>query len=646
VHHFVVATAGHVDHGKSALVHALTGTDPDRLPEEKLRGITIQLGFAHLLIPASESRPELQVGIVDVPGHEDFVKNMVAGVGAIDLALLVIAADDGWMPQTEEHLQILIYLGVTRAVIALSKIDLASADGAMVAGTIREKLRGTSFADAAIIKTSTVTGRGLDELRETLGDVLAESPAPADLAKPRLPIDRAFLLRGIGLVVTGTLHGGSLLSGQSITVQPSGKTARIRSVQNHHQMIDAALPGMRTALNLPDLSARVTGSSPGGAVQRGDVVTLPELGDATMVADVILERSSRLIDARSGVGAPLKSGKRVRIHHGSGNFPARLMMESSELRAGERALARLQFELPIFVFAGDRFIVRDWAGQRTVAGGMVLDPQAQQRNFRSSAQQGFLNGCVANPGASGFLHAHIARDGALRRAGLLAQSRFSNAEIAQTIVQLEKQGAVVGAGDLVADAEWWKRLRDTASEAIATWHANHAEQIGMPLNKLRELVEKQTAVPGIFDALVADLTRRGFQQTGASIRQSLHRPALPPRLQQAGQKLRAALNEKPLEPPSRKELTGDIAAQQALRFLIESGEAIEVSAELVVSAEGFGRAKDTVQAFLHTHTSATVSELRAALGTNRRVIVPLLEHFDRLGITQRLGDKRTLRKQG
>jgi selenocysteine-specific elongation factor len=189
-------------------------------------------------------------------------------------------------------------------------------------------------------------------------------------------------------------------------------------------------------------------------------------------------------------GAPLKSGKRVRIHHGSGNFPARLMMKSSELRAGERALARLHFELPIFVFAGDRFIVRDWAGQRTVAGGMVLDPQAQQRNFRSSRTTRISRWLRGESWRGRLSPRHIARDGAFRRAGLLAQSRFSNAEIAQSIVQLEKQGAVVGAGDLVVDAAWWKRLSDTASEAIATWHTNHAEQIGMPLNKLRELVEK------------------------------------------------------------------------------------------------------------------------------------------------------------
>src|SRR5271170_7898668 len=241
VQHFMVATGGHVDHGKSALVKALTGTDPDRLPEEKSRGITIDLGFAHLEIPSSapEDGP-LSLGIVDVPGHEDFVKNMVAGVGSIDLALLVVAADDGWMPQTEEHLQILTYLGVHRAVIALTKIDLV-ADEQAASDRIRERLRGTlftetlGFADAPIVPTSVVAGRGLDDLRAALARVLAEAPPSDDIGKPRLAVDRIFTLRGVGTVVTGTLAGGTLRRGQEVTIQPSGKKTRIRNMQSHNR---------------------------------------------------------------------------------------------------------------------------------------------------------------------------------------------------------------------------------------------------------------------------------------------------------------------------------------------------------------------------------------------------------------------------
>src|SRR2546427_1801887 len=222
VRHFIMATAGHVDHGKSALVKALSGIDPDRLPEEKARGITIDLGFAHLALPSTISNQPsaFHLGIIDVPGHEDFVKNMVAGVGSIDLALLVVAADDGWMPQTEEHLQILTYLGVQHGVVALTKIDLAANNESSVVASLREKLADSPFADSPIVSTSVLSGRGLAELKQTLARVLSAMPAPRDIGKPRLPVDRVFTLRGIGTVVTGTLSGGCLKRGQSLVVQP------------------------------------------------------------------------------------------------------------------------------------------------------------------------------------------------------------------------------------------------------------------------------------------------------------------------------------------------------------------------------------------------------------------------------------------
>src|SRR6266403_1395559 len=265
---FILATAGHVDHGKSALVRALTGTDPDRLPEEKLRGITIELGFAELELRMRDAL--LSIGIVDVPVHEDFVKNMVAGVGSIDLALFVVAADDGWMPQTEEHLQILTYLGVNRSVVALTKIDLIQDEHRAIAA-IHDKLRDTPFADAPIVPTSVVTGRGLQDLKAAFEHVLTGTPSPRDIGKPRLPVDRVFTLRGIGTVVTGTLTGGTLRRGQSVAIQPSGNIARIRNIQSHNRDVQLSVPGTRTALNLSDIDASED-------VRRGDVVTLTELG--------------------------------------------------------------------------------------------------------------------------------------------------------------------------------------------------------------------------------------------------------------------------------------------------------------------------------------------------------------------------------
>ena len=432
--HFIVATAGHVDHGKSALVKALTGTDPDRLPEEKARGITIDLGFAHLDLAASApGAPSFQLGIVDVPGHEDFVKNMVAGVGSIDLALFVVAADDGWMPQTEEHLQILTYLGVNRAVVALTKIDLMQDEHRAIAA-IHDKLRDTPFADAPIVPTSVVTGRGLDHLKAALAQVLAGTPSPRDIGKPRLPVDRVFTLRGIGTVVTGTLTGGTLRRGQSVAIQPSGKVARIRNIQSHNRDVELGVPGTRTALNLPDIAAS-------DDVRRGDVVTLAEFGGPSDVLDVALEVSPR-------ANRPLRDGAQVRVHHGSANVRAKVVFSPrKELAPGEQALAQLRLEANVFVFAGDRFVLRDSAGQNTLAGGVVLDPDAGRKLFRSEARLSFLRQRAESPSeVTSFVASQIARDRAVRRSQLLLKSNFSAADISNAVSRLAAEGNLVLAG--------------------------------------------------------------------------------------------------------------------------------------------------------------------------------------------------------
>jgi len=639
VRNFIMATAGHVDHGKSALVKALTGIDPDRLPEEKARGITIDLGFAHLeLPPTTNDQPAaFHLGIIDVPGHEDFVKNMVAGVGSIDLALLVVAADDGWMPQAEEHLQILSYLGVTCAVVALTKIDLVESKEPIVA-RLRENLANSPFARAPIVPTSVLNGRGLDELKATLVRVLGDTPLPRDIGKPRLPVDRVFTLRGIGTVVTGTLTGGTLHRGQPVILQPSGKSTRIRAVQNHNRDVEVSGPGTRTALNLPDVDAEV--------VQRGDVVTLVELGAASHTLDVLLEKSGRLAGTKTGAARPLKDGARVRVHLGSTNATARVhLLDRGPLQPGEHALAQIRCETPLFAFAGDRFIVRDWPEQATLAGGLVLDPDGSYRHFRAEAARKCLEQRAQNPGnILALVQSQLARDGAARRATLLIQSRFSAVEISDALARLAADQSAVIISDLALDPAFWRTIRQSASDAIDAEHRAHPERPGLPLSELRKALERQLPLTEVFDALVAGLCANEFSQAGVAIRRATHRPALPPHLKAAGAKVRAALAAKPLEPPSRKELAPDAPAQQALRFLLQTGEAIELSEEVVLSADGYARATEIVKKFLSEHGSATASELRQALGTSRRIVIPLLERLDKEGVTRREGDKRSLRK--
>src|SRR5437660_8981048 len=292
--HFILATAGHVDHGKSALVKALTGTDPDRLPEEKARQITIELGFAHLQLSAPPSTINSQlstfcIGIVDVPGHEDFVRNMIAGVGSIDLALFVVAAGDGWMPQTEEHLQILTYLGVECAVIAFTKSDLGDASSSITA-QVRERLYDTAFARSPIIPTSVRTGEGIESLKSAVASELSTMQPQLDFGKPRLFIDRAFILRGIGTVVTGTLTGGRLHRGEGVVIQPQNFDARIRSIQSHGYEVQYATPGMRTAINLPDVGI----GDRLGQLKRGDVITVAD-PSASLWASHASRASSTLV---------------------------------------------------------------------------------------------------------------------------------------------------------------------------------------------------------------------------------------------------------------------------------------------------------------------------------------------------------------
>src|SRR5437868_1839825 len=333
--HFILATAGHVDHGKSALVKALTGTDPDRLPEEKARQITIELGFADFNLTAPNGET-IHSGIIDVPGHEDFVRNMIAGVGSIDLALFVVAADDGWMPQTEEHLQILTYLGVSRAVIALTKSDLGEIDSATK--QIRIQLRGTLFAESPIVPTSIRTSQGIENLKSAIASELAAMHPQRDFGKPRLFIDRAFTLRGIGTVVTGTLNGGSIRRARDVVIQPGDVSARVRSIQNHGRDVEIAQPGMRTAINLPDLSIGENG------IQRGDIITVHSLGSPHATIDVLLERSSRL-KRNSPAARPIQNGSSVHCHCGTGRIAAKItLLDQPAVGAGQSAIARLRLD--------------------------------------------------------------------------------------------------------------------------------------------------------------------------------------------------------------------------------------------------------------------------------------------------------------
>jgi selenocysteine-specific elongation factor len=637
--HFILATAGHVDHGKSALVKALTGTDPDRLPEEKARQITIDLGIAHLQLsgPAStlNSQPStFSIGVVDVPGHEDFVRNMIAGVGSIDLALFVVAADDGWMPQTEEHLQILTYLGVKQAVIALTKSDLGQIDN--VHEQIRTQLRDTAFARSPIIPTSVRTGEGIESLKYALGSEFAAMQAQRDFGKPRLFVDRAFTLHGIGTIVTGTLTGGQIRRGQNIAVQPQNFEARIRSIQSHRSELECAQPGMRTAINLPDVAI---GDGP-AQIKRGDVITTVDVGGASSTLVARLEKSDRL-NHENPAARSLRNGSSVYVHHGTSRVVAKvILLESSALEAGKNALAQLKLASPIFAFLGDRFVVRDASEQHTIAGGLVLHPDGGK--FRDATECKILAARGLAPDDVDLcVRSEIALRGFVRKERLLSKSHFGANEIRDAFLRLQRGNEIVGQGAIAADAKLWQKLRNEAIGLIDAAHKRNPERTGLDLNQLRATLRDQP--PDIFEAIISDLCAGDFARKGSAIARISHRPVLPPNLQPVAMKIREALSAKPFDPPSRKDFSEDRHLQQALRFLIEQGTIVELNSEIVLLRDAAEQMRTAVAEFLSKHGAATASQLRQKIGTSRRVIIPFLEYLDRVGVTQRIGDSRQLR---
>ena len=631
--HFILATAGHVDHGKTALVRALTGTDTDRLPEEKARGITIELGFAHLSLPSTiNHQPSTSLGVIDVPGHEDFIRNMIAGAGSIDLALLVVAADDGWMPQTEEHLQILTYLGVRRLVVAITKSDLGNANA--VANQARDQLEETNFQDAPIVLTSVRVDSGIEELRLALTSEFARLEPARDIGKPRLFVDRAFGLRGIGTIVTGTLIGGKFSRGEEVAIQPGGRRSRIRSIQSHGRELESAQPAMRTAINLADISLEKD-----AGVARGDVLTKAELGLPSELLDVVLMRSVR---ATTPAAQPLKHGAAVYLHHGTRRFRARVLFLSERaFLAGERALAQLRVEDPVFAFIGDRFVLRDPSERRTIAGGIVLDADGGPK-FRSAEQRSLLTVRAAAPNdPMTFVRTELKRDGARAADSLLIKSGFSAEEIEAATKQLAAAGDLVRHEKIVADANWWRSSKHQAAALIDAEHRTHPDRIGLDFSFFRTALG--SFPPAVIEALTADLCADGFAQIGNALKRASHRPTLPPALQPAAAKLRAAISAHPFDPPSRKELAPDADAQQIMQFFVRTGEVIELAPEVVLLGESFARMKKAAAEFLAQEKAATVGELRQLLATSRRIIIPFLERLDREGLTIRQGDRRRLR---
>lgn len=611
---FVLGTAGHVDHGKSSLIQALTGIHPDRLREEQERGMTIELGFAWMTLPSGR-----EVSIVDVPGHVRFVRHMLAGIGAVDLALLVVAADEGVMPQTREHLAILDLLDVRHAVVALTKVDLVEPDWAdLVAEEVREALAPTSLAGAPVVPVSSVTGQGLEALRATLDAALEGVPEPRDIGRPRLGIDRAFTMPGFGTVVTGTLLDGRLAVGDTVELTPGRRTARVRGLQTHRRDVMEAQPGTRVAVNLAGVDT--------DEVARGQVLARP--GRMTEV---------RAFDARVRVleGQSLRHNLRVAVHVGSTEVHARARVLGGDTVEGS-AEGWAQFILaePIAATAGDLFVFR--VSDETLGGGRIVDLNPGRHRRTDPAVLARL-GAIAEGTPESRLLAALERLEPTTAATLAGAVELDRAEALRVAESLVAEGAVralpAGGEPLLITTARLDALRADASRRLAAYHATHPLRFVMPREELRSGLGLGAREFGpILDGLGAAVSARG---DGVAL--SEWTPAPTPAQQTVIESAVSAIASGGLQPP-RLMLEPEIHA-----YLEASGRIVDCGDGVLLSADAFAGARERIVAALGERGSLTLAEARDLLDTNRRNTQAILETLDRLAVTRRQGETRVLR---
>lgn len=639
----VLGTAGHIDHGKSSLILALTGTDPDRLAEEKKRGITIELGFAQLKLPNGTT-----MGVVDVPGHEHFVRQMIAGSTGIDLALLVIAADDGIMPQTVEHLAVLRTLGVKTLVVALTKIDLVDDEWAdFVTGEVHDWLADTPYAYAPIVPCSSRTGAGLDELRQALQDAAAHTAHGKFGSQLRLPIDRVFTIKGAGTVITGTLWSGTARPGDTVEVLPSGLTSRIRSVQMHNTPVDAAPAGNRVALNLPDLKK--------DQLHPGDFLAAPGTLQTTDRFDA---RVTFLDTAKSGKALP--TGARMHIAHGTREVQGRvlLMDGQAELASGESAFAQIRLEEPLPVSAGDRFVIRTWSPVSVAGGGEVLLSYPRRRTRLTPNERELLDAVEQGDVQTAVIDVVKAES---RPVDAAEVARAIGAELAPVREQLDaavkaRKLVRLGADDAPAAQALFatKSLRQKYVAAIErvliAFHAAHPGQAGLPKARLAQQVAPHLDAAR-FEALLAEAVHDGKAVVvGGQVGHPSSQGAAQKAQEQEADALLTALQAggvTPTMPPKLFAEAGldDKAGRHALTTLEHDGRAVHIDGDFYLAAGVLEHCRQAVTAHLAHGGEGTVAALKDALGASRRYAVPLLEYFDAHGVTARSGDVRVLPPQ-
>jgi len=610
---YVVGTAGHIDHGKSTLIQALTGIDPDRLEEEKRRGMTIDLGFAYLTLSSGRL-----VGIVDVPGHARFIRNMLAGVHGLDAVLLVVAADEGVMPQTVEHLEIVDLLDIHRGLAVVTKVDLVEPDWLeLVTAEVSETLSRTSLRDVEILPVSAVTGQGLEELKLRLDALLAATPAREDRKRPRLPIDRVFTISGFGTVVTGTLVDGSLKVGEEVELRPSDRRVRIRGLEQHNRRVEVAEPGSRVAANLVGVEKE--------DLHRGEVLARVGTMTATRRADAsvrVLRDSPR----------PLRHGAQLLVHTGTAEVGARaIVLAADQIEPGHSGWIQLYMARAIAVAAGDRFVLRLPTPSATIAGGTFADvnprrhPRHDERVWESLER---------------------------RAGGDVLQEELRKYPRGITVQALLKatlaEGADVSGLDARRTGEWlfapeaWAAISRRAGQALGEYHRAHPLRAGMPREELKS---RLGLAPAAFGAAVAELARDGtLVEHGGELALPAHRVEIDPTAGGPAGRLLELLAAQPFAPPSLPEAMREAGASgEVIHALARSGDLVRLSEDVAFTRAAFEAALDLVRETVKADGAVTVATLRDRMGASRRPVLALLEYLDARRITRRVGDQRVLR---
>jgi selenocysteine-specific elongation factor len=627
----IVGTAGHIDHGKSALVRALTGTDPDRLEEEKRRGITIDLGFAYLNV-TDRSANEIRVGFVDVPGHERFVRNMLAGVGGIDLVLLVIAADEGIKPQTREHFDICRLLAVQRGITVLTKSDLVDEDTLQVVRMeAADFLKGSFLDGAPIVAVSSKTGAGFDELRNELARVAAEVPAKDANAALRLPIDRVFTMKGFGTVVTGTLISGTVQKEQELEVHPGGKRLRVRGVQVHGSTAEKAVAGERTALNLAGVET--------SELARGMMLTPPGLFHPTTRVSVNIDllRSAK----------PLRDRARVHLHA----FTAETIAEVSllgvkELAPGQSGTAELKLAGPLMLLPGDRFIIRQFSPVITIGGGRVLDAVRPAKRTRAEARLAFLRALTnATPPES--LLARVGRRDAegLEIAGAVAETGWLPAQVEKLAVELVSAGKLARFDDRLVSPEAVKSIASDALAKVEQFHKANPLLPGIGKEQLRESLGLGGEVfRGVLDALVR---AKKLEVSGELVHAVGKGVTLRDEEAESKQKIEQAFAQAGLKVPLLKDVLASlpvdkVRAQKIVTLLLRDRVLVKLSDDLVFHCDALASLKTQIAAQKMKTPKLNVGTFKDLFGITRKHAIPLLEYLDRERVTRRVGDERVI----